>query len=1215
MSREKTMATLAIGSTIEVVDRVVGMTHQGREIAHLKLADGRGWVQEKNKKTGAAFFVVASSSSRGSGTVAPPHGAQHGHDPFEAWTHIGSGSDFEHVCRYVHYPEDEGGDAAPQRASAFDAYFGGPMLPRLGSETASGMDVMGKMLGGSADSSVVERNRTALHTWFTGTVFSKQLRFSRSARRIVYVCSSAAAMPLARRIMEAAQQNPDRMLRETCLLVIDAPAPQLAIADDGVRAATQRQLTASFCTLAKLLVPLAPEAATNEMILEEPRWAKRMPQRLDSLGLTPRSSSVAFVNTSGGVSSLKSAAQLAAKPVADQYILAGERIDVDHAAMVEVRVGGKKQEVTFLHLRDGRGWVLAHFGNDRVFFTLAPKSSCFAASRYAPLVPAAEPIKAPVPEPLPVTPPPPADNWQPMPPPEEPAVEIPEPPVSPPPAPWDDIETLPPPPMEAWTALPPSRVPPAMSALASPLAVMSALPVPPNAMAALRRANVRGETIALPTFELKEWLDAWIEHQNKLQARSQFTADAGPNMRHKLNVVDAAIRARSGMARTEETGTQLGYLNADPEFLSYLLAIPMDTLVAERKSLAALIAALSAASMSEAAESGPLLWLAAGVSGDFDGEPSMVSATRIANGCDVNFRNVDTDTTILHRAILSGNVMISLGLIVAGCDPNLPSGDVSPLHVACELGRGNIVAALVLAGADVAAVTHGDHSTALHIACERSELSIVKFLLESGVDRMAARYPSGECALHIAARMDNAVLALILLSTPVVTATLMWHDQLRMLSAPMQNKQTVLKMPASKDFRGAIEQCLAGYSDNGELSMPASDYLPLRSLSTSQVSSMLHFLGWPALGAAFFKNAIDGAVLATLTVDAAVRAIMALPGTDRRPGNLLQVRASAEQLVHAVRAFDRVGTPLVAVSTPVAIDESLLLSDATPLAGGEVALSGGDASCRPLDILSAGVVALHACVGRIGLRSLITALFESAGTVTGVLTKDEYVFTLLETVKGEEDVWSRDVERAIAASFDVVFDAVFPHHVNDPWASSATSATKSAIYEYEYGSKDRAGAAPGTAVRFASLAGVTIALAVGASSADSASAAGSLLFEIFSGNTTVLTTRSVTALLRTVLRGFALRGLLVDINTAPAALRARAEHLAAECCNASTANDVFARWVEQGGRKNRAESIVPFRDWERFWTTHVEIGVYCARAKEASVVQTVTVALLQLQGR
>ena len=1208
---------IPIGTSVEIVDRVEDTSKEGTAVGYLKLAGGRGWVPEINKKTRKPFFIPADigAGSAGSHTVTPPHGALHGYDPAEAWRGIGGGSNFEHVYKYVHHPTD---DEVSKRKSAFSAMFGETVSPRVGHAVASGLDLMGALVGGTVKAAGVERNRAAQHKWFTEHVFSKQKRFG--ARKVVFACTASSAVTVARRIVEAAKRSPDEpyaLLDGTYLLVVEDHLVTCGTEPKNVIfGADQTQLLDAYRALASLLCPVVVPANHVKITITPPQWATQFDAKLDIASLLARPlapSCVVFINTSGGVQGIKTAPKLSATTTSDQ-VLPGAQIVIDRTKACTMKIGGAK--VTFLHLADGRGWVLANFGENRIFFSLDPRAACFTATRYERVPESALPVRRnhrgsimqmPPPELTQPEMPPPEDLSLPdLPPPELPPPELP-PPELPLPKELPLPELQPPPPLpaaagarvnrhgsiavnvapllpprppplppreEEWSAeAPPASAPPVapLPTLFAPLdmppnamksmlelqkqstltvAVM-ALPkliVPPCADAALLVARDKAALIELPTFDFAEWLNVWVAHQQELRAQ----VDTLPDFRMKMRMVDAAMRGRAGMGDGDASAPQnLGLLCAGSDFGSYLEISPFDVLVEERKKLAALLASFPEAARANADEAGPLLWSAAGANG---GNASDVSIA-IATGCDVDYRDERTDTTILHRAIVTGNIGVALGLIVAGCDPNLRSGGVAPLHTACSMGRGNIVVALLMAGADVTATTRGDSSTALHVVCDRGDASVAKLLLDNGALRTAARMPSAECALHIAARSDDVLLASIILGSWVgSTLEVSWQDQLHMLSAPMRNGENVLGMQLSSTFRNALERTLSGVSSDGAGTSFQTDVVPLRALSAMQVYALLNFLGLKPVGAALRREGVDGEMLASISLDAAV-SMIATHGAQRE--STTQLRARAQQLVHAVRSFDRTGAPLVAVSRPVVDDVQ--------------AVQSGDTTAMP------AVCALHECVGRNGLRTVLAALFRAAGGAAGTLTRGEFVASIVEVVM-MTDVWSPERAARVTASFGAVFDAVGPPVVAETKVVDASG--------WHYGTD--------VAAKFKPLAGSIIALALGARGADnSSSATAALLFEVFAGNNAVVSEPGVAALVRSILLGFGLRGLVDTANSD--ILRETALDIAAACCDQAPCNDVYSRWVHAGGGGEK-QRVVPFREWQAFWASSPALFSYVARA-------------------
>jgi len=230
-----------------------------------------------------------------------------------------------------------------------------------------------------------------------------------------------------------------------------------------------------------------------------------------------------------------------------------------------------------------------------------------------------------------------------------------------------------------------------------------------------------------------------------------------------------------------------------------------------------------------------------------------------------------------------------------------------------------------------------------------------------------------------------------------------------------------------------------------------------------------------------------------------------------------------------------------------------------------------DEACAP------AVRALHACVGRDGLRSVLAALFRAAGGAAGTLTRGEFVVSVLEVVR-MEDEWSPARASQVAASFGAVFDAVGPPAFTETKEVDGSG--------WHYGTS--------TAAKFKPLAGSVIAIALGARGADnSSSATAALLFEVFAGNNTVVSEPGVAALMRSVLRGFGLRGLVDAANVD--AVRETALEIAAACCDEAPCNDVYSRWVQAGGGR-KTKRVVPFRDWQAFWASSPALVSYVGRA-------------------
>ena len=246
---------------VRASDIVVPVCHAGQNRAQT----ARMVLLAVKRRQGCAVGTASAASwdEVGTGpaaerTVTPPHGSIQAWDPYASWKDLGDCTDMTQMCKYMP-------SALPEKDRAEEAFveaFGEPKQARVGHELAEGMDMMGAAFGGSATPSEVERDRTAMHDWFSANFFSQeQARFG--DRRIIFFCFEKAGPVVLTRAIEAARQSGARCDRMRILMIpygdhIKCGKTAGSQAKYGLKSHADAYVR-TFGVIASLIVPLLEE--------------------------------------------------------------------------------------------------------------------------------------------------------------------------------------------------------------------------------------------------------------------------------------------------------------------------------------------------------------------------------------------------------------------------------------------------------------------------------------------------------------------------------------------------------------------------------------------------------------------------------------------------------------------------------------------------------------------------------------------------------------------------------------------------------------------------------------------------------------------------------------------------------------------------------------------------------------------------------------------
>ncbi|MDD9901901.1 MAG: ankyrin repeat domain-containing protein [Alphaproteobacteria bacterium] len=127
----------------------------------------------------------------------------------------------------------------------------------------------------------------------------------------------------------------------------------------------------------------------------------------------------------------------------------------------------------------------------------------------------------------------------------------------------------------------------------------------------------------------------------------------------------------------------------------------------------------------------------------------------IADGADVNIKNIKRSEPVLNIAIRTGQCDVADMMIQKGADVNaFCESKITPLMQACINGHDRIARTLVEYGADVNAKNFSDY-TALMWAIDKGHNGIVAFLADHEKMDIDARDDGGDTALMVAAFVCN----------------------------------------------------------------------------------------------------------------------------------------------------------------------------------------------------------------------------------------------------------------------------------------------------------------------------------------------------------------------------------------------------------------------------------------------------------------------------
>ena len=189
---------------------VCGAGDARSQVAALLLRSVKGSVGAPDDAVQAHEFADLCATAGSAGvlaTVAPPHGAESGHDPHVAYRDLEDGSGFvkeQMLQAYTHVPLP----ALERHDDVWLASFGEPKLNRAGYAESIGHAVSAfapdPRTGAvaAANARPVEEGRTHLHRWFSANVYRRRARYG--SRRLIFFVYGRAGEIVARRLVEAA---------------------------------------------------------------------------------------------------------------------------------------------------------------------------------------------------------------------------------------------------------------------------------------------------------------------------------------------------------------------------------------------------------------------------------------------------------------------------------------------------------------------------------------------------------------------------------------------------------------------------------------------------------------------------------------------------------------------------------------------------------------------------------------------------------------------------------------------------------------------------------------------------------------------------------------------------------------------------------------------------------------------------------------------------